>query len=380
MRRTLAYVYSDEFLKYDFGPGHPLTPTRLKLTYELSRAKGLFESQNIVILPPRVAAEEEVKLFHSEEYVSLVKKMSKVGRGLLDLGDTPAFKGVYEASAMTVGATLDAVDAVMNGQADHGMNISGGLHHAHEDRASGFCVFNDPAVAVVYLKRKYHLERVMYFDMDAHHGDGVMYGFYADPGVLDVDFHEDGHYLFPGTGFTFETGEKEGEGFKANFPVVPGTGDEPYLTGFREVVPSLIHAYKPEFIIAQCGADSHADDMLAHLQLTTRAYEEIIHTLHKLAHEVASGRMIALGGGGYNPASVARCWTLVAALLGEVNPTNDVPNKWKIDLRRSTSMTAPDTVRSEPTREYDPERGVDQMRKNIEDLKKRIPMLRSLKS
>jgi acetoin utilization protein AcuC len=371
----LAYVYGDEFLKYDFGPGHPLTPIRLKLTYELSRAKGLIDNQNITVLPPRVATEEEVRLFHAEEYISLVKQLSKSGHGSLDLGDTPAFKGVYEASAMTVGATLDAVDAVMSGQADHGMNISGGLHHAHEDRASGFCVFNDPAIAIAYLKKKHHLERIMYFDMDAHHGDGVMYGFYADAGVLDVDLHEDGRYLFPGTGFTFETGEKGAEGLKINIPVLPGTGDGPYLLAFKEVAPALVRAYKPEFIIVQCGADSHADDMLAHLRLTTRTYEEIITTLHGLAHEVASGRIVAVGGGGYNPANVARCWTLIAASLLEAHPTNDVPDEWKNLLRRSTGLTAPKALRSEPSQDDKPGTGADQMRKNIQELRKRIPLL-----
>jgi acetoin utilization protein AcuC len=371
----LAYVYGDNFLKYDFGPDHPLTPIRLKLTYELSRAKDLIDDQNIIVLQPRVATEEEVRLFHTEEYVGLVKRMSKVGHGLLDQGDTPAFKGVYEASAMTVGATLDAVDAVMKGRADHGMNISGGLHHAHEDRASGFCVFNDPAVAIAYLKKKHHLERIMYFDMDAHHGDGVMYGFYADASVLDVDLHEDGRYLFPGTGFAFETGEKDAEGLKINIPVLPGTGDDPYLTGFREIVPPLVRAYKPEFIIVQCGADSHADDMLAHLRLTTRTYQEIITTLHKLAHEVASGRIVAVGGGGYNPANVARCWTLIAASLLEVHPSNDVPDEWKNSLRRSTGLTPPKTLRSEPSQDDNRETGAEQMRKNIEDLRKRIPIL-----
>ena len=375
MSLRLAYVYGDNFLKYDFGPDHPLTPIRLKLTYELSRAKGLIDDQNIIVLPPRVATEEEVRLFHTEEYVGLVKRMSKAGHGLLDQGDTPAFKGVYEASAMTVGATLDAVDAVLKGQADHGMNISGGLHHAHENRASGFCVFNDPAVAIAYLKKKHHLERIMYFDMDAHHGDGVMYGFYADSGVLDVDLHEDGRYLFPGTGFTFETGEKGAEGLKINIPVLPGTGDDPYLTGFREIVPPLVRAYKPEFIIVQCGADSHADDMLAHLRLTTRTYEEIITTLHKLAHEVASGRIVAVGGGGYNPANVARCWTLIAASLLEVHPSNDVPDEWKNSLRRSTGLTPPKTLRSEPSQDDNSETGAEQVRKNIEDLRKRIPIL-----
>jgi acetoin utilization protein AcuC len=371
----LAYVYSDDFLRYDFGPDHPLAPVRLKLTYELSHTKGLIDDRNMTVLPPRVATEEELKLFHTEEYVSLVKRMSKVGNGLLDRGDTPAFKGVYEASAMAAGATLDAVDAVMKRHADHGMNISGGLHHAHEDRASGFCVFNDPAVAIAYLKKKYHLERIMYFDMDAHHGDGVMYGFYADASVLDIDLHEDGRYLFPGTGFAFETGEKGAEGLKINIPVLPGTGDDPYLTGFREIVPPLVRAYRPEFIIVQCGADSHADDMLAHLRLTTRTYEEIITTLHKLAHEVASGRIVAIGGGGYNPANVARCWTLIAASLLEAHPSNDVPEEWKNSLRRSTGLTSPKTLRSGPSPDDNPETGAEQMRKNIEDLRKRIPIL-----
>ena len=371
----LAYVYSDDFLKYDFGPDHPLTPIRLELTYELSRAKGLFDNKHVKVVPPRVASEDEVRLFHTQEYVSLVRRVSKSGHGLLDLGDTPAFKGIYEASAMAAGATLDAVDAVMEGRADHGMNISGGLHHAHENRASGFCVFNDPAIAIAYLKKKHGLARIMYFDMDAHHGDGVMYGFYADAGVLNVDLHEDGRYLFPGTGFTFETGEKGAEGLKINIPVPPSTGDDPYLRAFREIVPPLVRAFKPQFIIAQCGADSHADDMLAHLRLTTRTYEEIITTLHVLAHEVASGRIVAVGGGGYNPANVARCWTVIAASLAELHLTNSIPDQWRNALKRSIDVTPPKTLRSEPSREDNRKTGVDQIQKNIEDLRKRIPLL-----
>ncbi len=376
MRPKLAYVYSNEFLKYNFGPSHPLRPIRLKLTYELSRAKGLFKNDNIMIIPPRSATDEEIRLFHSTEYIELVRKLSKSGHGLLDYGDTPAFKGVYEASAISAGASLDAVDSVMDGRADHGMNISGGLHHAHEDRASGFCVFNDPAMSVAYLKSKYHLKRVMYLDIDAHHGDGVMFGFYADPGVLDVDFHEDGRYLFPGTGFTFETGENQGEGFKINVSVPPGAGDNSYLMVFNEIVPRLVRGYRPEFILVQCGADSHVDDLLAHLELTTRAYEEIIKTMHELAHEVASGRIVAFGGGGYNPMNVARCWTVIAASLGEIDLTDDVPAEWKSLLRQSTGLTPPDRLRSSALKHHDSDSVTDQMRKNVEDLRKRIPLLR----
>jgi acetoin utilization protein AcuC len=263
----------------------------------------------------------------------------------------------------------------MNGQADHGINISGGLHHAHGDRASGFCVFNDPAMSVAYLKGKYHLEKVMYLDIDAHHGDGVMYGFYSDPRLLDVDFHEDGRYLFPGTGFTHETGEKEGAGLKINIPAPPDTGDEPYLAVFREIVPPLVRAYRHEFILVQCGADSHADDLLAHLQLTTRTYEEILTSMHKLAHEVASGRIVAFGGGGYNPVNVARCWTIVASSLCETDLTDEVPSEWKDLVEHTTGLTPPNSLRSTASEHHDPKRGAIQMQNNIEDLRKRIPLL-----
>jgi len=372
----LAYVYSEDFLKYDFGPDHPLKPIRLKLTYELSRGKGLFDGDNVKIIPPHVATEEELRLFHTGEYTHLVKSISKSGHGLLDQGDTPAFKGVYEASAMAAGASLDAVDAVMSGEAEHGMNISGGLHHAHEDSASGFCVFNDPALAVAYLKTKYNLKRIMYLDIDAHHGDGVMFGFYTDPAVLDVDFHEDGRYLFPGTGSTSEIGETGGEGLKVNVPVLPQTGDQPYLSAFKEIVPRLVRGYRPEFILVQCGADSHTGDLLAHLDLTTRTFEEVISTMHNLAHEVASGRLAAFGGGGYNPMNVARCWTVIASVLSEVRLSDEMPQSWKDTLRRATGLTAPETLRSSPPKSYNPENGQSHLRKVVEDLEGRIPLLR----
>jgi acetoin utilization protein AcuC len=251
LTQTLGIVYSDEFQQYDFGPSHPLKPTRLKLTFGLMEATGLLKSPNVKVSEPRQANQEELRLFHDEDYLELVKRASKAGTGFLDTGDTPAFKGCYEASALASGASLRAIDLVMSGEVTHAMNISGGLHHAHPDRASGFCIFNDPAISIAYLKKKYGLKRILYLDVDAHHGDGVMYGFYSDGGVLDIDFHEDGHHLFPGTGFTNEIGKGAGSGYKINMPLPPFTDDEPYLNAFREIVPNAVRKYRPQILLLQ---------------------------------------------------------------------------------------------------------------------------------
>ena len=244
MTDKTGFVYADAFQGYNFGATHPLRPIRLKLTFELMKSIGLLSSPAIQVHEPRQATRDELLLFHDESYLELVERMSKVGSGFLDMGDTPAFKGCYEASALAVGASLTAVDLVMSRDTTHAMNIAGGLHHAHPSRASGFCIFNDPAVSIAYLKKKYSLDRILYLDVDAHHGDGVMYGFYSDEGVLDVDFHEDGHHLFPGTGFTDEVGAGRAAGVKINVPLSPFTGDETYLRLFKEIVPAAVRKYQ----------------------------------------------------------------------------------------------------------------------------------------
>lgn len=315
MTQTLGIVYSDAFQQYDFGPTHPLKPTRLKLTFELMKSTNLLSASNVKVSEPRPAGREELSLFHDEAYLQFVEEASRAGIGFLDMGDTPAFKGCYEASALAAGASLSAVDLVMSGATTHAMNISGGLHHAHRGRASGFCIFNDPAMSIAYLKKKYGIERILYLDIDAHHGDGVMYGYYSDAGILDVDFHEDGHHLFPGTGYTDEIGEGAASGLKINIPLLPFTGNDQYLALFQQIVPTAVRKYKPQVLLLQCGADAHANDLLAHLQLTARTYVEVTRVVHDLAHEIAEGRLVVFGGGGYNPANVARTWTLVAATL-----------------------------------------------------------------
>ena len=378
MTQTVGIIYSEAFQGYDFGPTHPLRPTRLKLTYELMKAVNLLSYPNVKVSEPREASREELLLFHDEEYLDLVKRVSETGSGYLDMGDTPAFKGCYEASALGAGASLEAVDLVMSGRVTHAMNIAGGLHHAHRNRASGFCIFNDPAISIAYLKQRYEIKRVLYLDVDAHHGDGVMYGFYSDPGVLDIDFHEDGHHLFPGTGFTDEIGEGKASGLKINVPLLPFVDDETYLRLFNQIVPTAVRNFRPEIMLLQCGADSHANDLLAHLQLTTISYCAIAATVHDLAHEVAQGRLVVFGGGGYNIANVARTWTLVASVLANFEAVDAIPEKWKRLFEALVGEPAPSriTTRNEARTELVQEKMTQHAADILHDLKDRVPLLK----
>jgi acetoin utilization protein AcuC len=338
---------------------------------------GLLSSAKVKVAKPRVASRQELRLFHDDEYIELIERASQSGGGFLDMGDTPAFKGCFEASALATGASLTAVDLVMRGNVTYAMNISGGLHHAHPDRASGFCIFNDPAISIAYLKKKYGIERILYLDVDAHHGDGVMYGFYSDPGVLDIDFHEDGHHLFPGTGFTNEIGEGKAAGIKINVPLAPFTGNDTYLELFRAIVPIAVRKYKPQVLLLQCGADAHANDLLAHLQITTRTYREVVSTLRALAKELADGRLIIFGGGGYNIANVARTWTVVAASLIDVKLPDTIPVAWQKLFEALVGEESPEAIESDLEARDIPSRQMirEQVPVILADLKNRIPLL-----
>ena len=347
------------------------------MTFELMKATGLLESANIKVASPRYAKDQELRLFHNLDYLEFVRGMSDLGSGFLDSGDTPAFEGCYEASALAVGASLTAVDLVMSGQVTHAMNIAGGLHHAHPGRASGFCIFNDPAISIAYLKSEYGVKKILYLDVDAHHGDGVMYGFYSDGGVLDIDFHEDGRHLFPGTGFTDEVGEAEGRGLKLNIPLPPFTGDELYLPLFREIVPQAVRKFSPEVLLLQCGVDSHANDLLAHLQLTTRSYIEVAKVVHELAHQVAGGHLVVFGGGGYNQANVARTWTVVASVLSQTKLPDLTPRSWRKLFEALVGEDAPTSMNSDDEGRKELSIRVDegQIQDSLTDLKRRITLL-----
>lgn len=316
-------VYVGEALgKYSLGEDHPFGPARQAAFLERYRRSGL--DLKTSQLQPVQASQEAIEMFHTHEYVELVKRLSVTGTGLLDNGDTPAFRGMYEAAATVVGSTLDAIDRVMSGSCSRAFIPIAGLHHARRNGAAGFCVFNDCGVAIEYLRKKYQLRRVLYVDIDAHHGDGVYYSFDRDPDLRIVDLHEDGHFLYPGTGSVSETGTGPAADSKLNRPMEMGAGDSEFLQAWEAAL-SFMQESEPEFVLLQCGADSLAGDPLTHLRYTERAHHRAAIDLTRLADRFADGRIVVMGGGGYNLDNLARAWC--AVLEGLLNPVADTPDR-----------------------------------------------------
>ena len=321
MSGAVALVYGDELMKHHLSDSHPLQPIRVQLTMELIRSTGLIDHCHL--LPPRQATIAELELVHAPEYVDLVRRLSdpaqrrKVpGATIMEAGfdsaDNPISDELHEGTALVAGATLVAAEAIVSGSALHAFSPSGGLHHAMRSRASGFCTYDDPAIACRWLKDRGH--RVAYIDVDVHHGDGVERIFDSDPDVLTISLHESGRYLFPGTGFPNDCGIGPGRGFAANLPFAPFTWDDPWLEGFNRVVPALLRRFKPTVLVTQDGCDTHHLDPLAHLAGTTRIWPHVGRVFHDLAHELCEGRWLALGGGGYAIREVVpRAWTIFFA-------------------------------------------------------------------
>lgn len=313
-RHPVLLVAGEQIAAYGFGGGHPFGPDRHEsFMRELHRC-GL--DGRVRRASPRAATRAELEYFHTPEFLDLVQERSASGHGYLDAGDTPAFRGVYEAASHVVGATLTAAEAVMAGEARRAFVPIAGLHHAGRGHASGFCVFNDCGVAIEYLRRVHGLRRVAYVDIDAHHGDGVFYAFEDDPDLLFADVHQDGRSLFPGTGSAEETGTGPARGTKLNIPLLPGAGDEAFHEAWLRVE-AYLRAGEPEFILLQCGADSLAGDPLAQLHLSENAHAHAAARLCAIADELGHGRVLGLGGGGYDRRNLARAWTRVVGAFLE---------------------------------------------------------------
>jgi acetoin utilization protein AcuC len=317
MAGPVAVVWDEELAAYDFGPEHPLRPARVQLTMALARSCGLLEQARVVAPAPVSGA--DLARVHDLDYLAAVKAAGDGGRRPGEAGaqaarygfgpgDNPPFAGMHEAAQRVCGATVAAAEAIRSGSALHAFSPAGGLHHAMPDRASGFCVYNDPAVAIAWLLDQ-GVERIAYLDVDVHHGDGVEAVFAGEPRVLTLSLHESGRYLFPGTGFAHEVGQGAARGTVANLPLPPSTTDDLYLAAFDALVPALVRAFQPEVLVTQLGCDTHYSDPLAHLGLTVNAYRQLAGRFHDLAHTVAGGRWLATGGGGYQWAAVVpRAW------------------------------------------------------------------------
>jgi acetoin utilization protein AcuC len=329
MRRVVVLA-SPRMWQLGHGPEHPLKPERLQRTYELMDEAGLFAARGVRRVEPGPATVDQLLLFHTREYVEAVQALS-AGEGGLGLrpwrfnfgpGDNPVFPGMHELYSLAAGAALHGAGLLVRGECDTAFSFGGGLHHAWRDHASGFCVYNDAVVAITWLVQQ--RQRVAYIDIDVHHGDGVQYAFDDSDRVLKISFHQDGHTLFPGTGFLEETGRGRGRGFGVNLPLPAYTDDEAYLWAFDRVVPDLVRRFKPDVVVTQLGVDTHYLDPLAELSLTTDGQEALFRRLAQLAP-----RWLALGGGGYNLDVVPRAWTLALAVMAEVNLPVDLPPNYR---------------------------------------------------
>lgn len=308
MSQNVLVYKGPEIAAYGFGDPHPFGFDRHDVFHAELDKVGL--ARQVDFGHPRPALVDELALFHTADYIDKVSRMSAIGKGWLDEGDTPVVKGIYDSASAVVGAVLCAVDEVMHANYRRAFIPIAGLHHAARDRASGFCVFNDCGVAAEYLRSNFGLRRIAYVDIDAHHGDGVFYGFEDDPDLIFADIHEDGRYLYPGTGHAHETGKGLARGTKLNVPVPPGADDAEFRRAWRKVE-AYIDDAEPEFILMQCGADSLAGDPITHMAWTEEAHAEAAAALCRLADKHCRGRIVGTGGGGYNRRNLARAWTRV---------------------------------------------------------------------
>lgn len=338
-------VYSSKYPTFSYGPSHPLRPERLYLTYMLMDSCGLLSGPGLTVMEPEPASPEDCLRVHSEDYLAALKRANNgeifqeaLNYGLGN-GDNPVFAGIYDWSLLVCGGTLRAVREAAAGSVLVAFHFGGGLHHAFRNRAAGFCYLNDAAVAIAEQVEKGR--RVLYLDVDAHHGDGVQEAFYDTDSVLTVSIHETGDHLFPGTGYVEEMGEGEGYGYSVNVPLYPGSGDQVFKKAFEAMLPPLLDSFRPDILVTQLGVDTMGKDPLAHLMYTTGSLE---HTVKRI-RELFSGPTTFLGGGGYDIDTVARCWTLAWCHLAGRDVPDSLPDDYIVQRAKYGAVEGPYKLR-----------------------------------
>jgi acetoin utilization protein AcuC len=318
---SVRVYYGAALGAYGFPHGHPFGPDRLDAFWRECCRLGL--DRRVEIAAPRLCTAQELALFHTRDYIARVQHQSRTGEGYLDYGDTPAFPGVFEAASTVVGSVLDGARWILEAAGRQAFVPIAGLHHARRDTAAGFCVFNDIGVLIEWLRAERDIRRIAYVDIDAHHGDGVFYSFEDDAELVLADTHEDGRYLYPGSGAAHETGRGAAKGTKLNIPLEPDADDAVFLRHWPRIE-QFVRDGRPQFVILQAGADSIEGDPITHLRLSPAAHGHAAARLKALATELCQGRLIALGGGGYNRASLAAAWCEVVA--GLLDATASAPD------------------------------------------------------
>ncbi|MDN5797957.1 MAG: acetoin utilization protein AcuC [Intrasporangium sp.] len=341
-------IWDPSFTKYDFGPTHPMAPIRLDLTARLCAALGVFDNDEVEVVGAEPATDEVLSRVHDLGYIAAVRAASQdpsSADGSYGLGteDDPAYVGIHEASARIASGSLDVCRAVWEGEAAHGVNFCGGLHHAMPAKASGFCIYNDIALGIAWLL-DHGAQRVAYVDVDVHHGDGVERVFWDDPRVLTVSLHETGRALFPGTGWPTDIGGANATGMAVNVSLPPGLADAGWLRALHATAMPLVRAFRPDVLVTQHGCDTHAEDPLAHFAVTVDAQRSAADALHRLSHEVCGGRWVALGGGGYEVVNVVpRTWTHLTAIAAHtpIKASTAVPQGWRDHVNQLTGRPGP---------------------------------------
>ncbi len=371
---SATLLFHDRYLDYDFGPEHPFSPTRQEMVVSLLEALG----HSLDPVEPPVASREDLLRVHSEAFVEKVEDASD-GRPPpqawdygINTGDVPVFEEMDAATRGLVGGTLHGAELIAENEATRVLQLGGGLHHAHEGRASGFCVYNDLSVAIAFLRAQDL--RVAYVDVDVHHGDGVQFLHYDDPGVLTISLHESGRYLFPGSGGVEEIGDGAGRGTALNVPLAPHTESDSYLDAFDRVVPHALTHFGPDVIVAQCGADAHFKDPLADLLLSSQTYETIFRSLLDLADDTTDGRLLCSLGGGYHLDAVSRIWTLLALVMQEMPLPESMPTDWRHEWEEHLNEDLSPTLH-DPDRSFEvSRRGAieEQNRKTSEQMLERV--------
>ncbi|MDQ6640898.1 MAG: acetoin utilization protein AcuC [Actinomycetota bacterium] len=359
---SACVVFDETLTSYNFGPTHPMNPVRVDLTMLLAGQLGVVSNAvagGLAVVPAPHGTDADLLTVHTPELIEAVRRTSLDPRDvqpLMGLGtdDNPTFAGMHEAARHVVGASIEAARLVWSGEVGHAANIAGGLHHAMPDRASGFCVYNDVAVAIRWLLAQ-GATKVAYVDVDVHHGDGVEQIFWDDPRVLTISLHETGQMLFPGTGFAHDLGGSEAQGSAVNVALPPGTGDAGWLRAFHAVVPALLREFAPDVLVTQHGCDSHMSDPLAHLMLSVDGQRAAYLALHDLAHEVSGGRWVVSGGGGYAVADVVpRAWTHLLGVVSGVrlDPNTETPADWRAHVADVLGQEAPRRMSDGRTAEF----------------------------